>query len=70
MAETAGPSGPGRREAREALDAQVYRVPDGPYVGVHRARRTALRRWAPVLLVLLAAALAVLVVRLWFVLGA
>lgn len=67
MAETAGPSGPGRREA---LDAEVDRVPDGPYVGVHRARRTALRRWAPVLLVLLAAVLAVLVVRLWFVLGA
>ena len=70
MAEAAGPSGAGHPEARETLDAEVDRVPDGPYAGVHRARRTGLRRWAPVLLVLLAAVLAVLVVRLWFVLGA
>jgi hypothetical protein len=67
VAEAAGTSG---RPGRESLDAEVERVPDGPYVGVHRARRPALRRWAPVIVVLLAAALAVLVVRLWFALGA
>lgn len=37
--------------------------------GVHRARPSALRRVAPVLLVLVLAVLAALVVTLWFDLG-
>jgi len=49
---------------------EIDDLPEGPRrQGAHRARPSALQRLAPVLVVLLLAALAALAVTLWFELG-